>query len=67
MSEVRAVESKPDEALARVHAARRLREGGRKKESRAELQGALDFYRRAGAVAYMLEAEDMLAAERTTL
>jgi class 3 adenylate cyclase/tetratricopeptide (TPR) repeat protein len=61
------IESKPDEALARVHAARRLRERGRKRESRTELKNALDFYRQAGAAAYMPEAEDLLAAGRTTL
>jgi class 3 adenylate cyclase len=49
--------SLPDEAFARLHAARHLLGTGRQAEGRAQLQGALAFHRDVNASAYIREAE----------
>jgi hypothetical protein len=49
--------SLPDEAFARLHAARHLLGTGRQAEGRAQLQGALAFHRDVNASAYLREAE----------
>ena len=54
--------ARPDEADARLHAARGLVEGGRRAEADAQLRRALAFYGRVGAVRYAREAETLLAA-----
>jgi class 3 adenylate cyclase/tetratricopeptide (TPR) repeat protein len=53
--------SGPDEALARLHAGRRLLAGGRADEAKAELHRALEFHRRVGAERYVQEGEALLA------
>jgi hypothetical protein len=56
--------SLPDQALARLHAARRLVASGRRDEANAELDLALAFHRRVGAKRYVQEGEAVLAAAR---
>jgi class 3 adenylate cyclase/tetratricopeptide (TPR) repeat protein len=53
--------SAPDEALARLHAGRRLLARGRASEAKAELNRALEFHRRVGAERYVQEGEALLA------
>ena len=53
--------SLPDEALARLHAGRRLLARGRRGEAKAELDRALEFHRRVGAERYVQEGEALLA------
>jgi tetratricopeptide (TPR) repeat protein len=53
--------SAPDEALARLHAGRRLLAGGRASEATAELNRALEFHRRVSAERYVQEGEALLA------
>ena len=52
--------SQPDEALARLQAAEALLEAGRAGEARAELEPAVEFFRRVGASRYVREAEALL-------
>jgi hypothetical protein len=54
--------SLPDEALARLCAARRLAAASRRDQARAELDRALAFYRRVKAERYVQEGEALLAA-----
>jgi class 3 adenylate cyclase/tetratricopeptide (TPR) repeat protein len=54
--------SLPEEALARLCAARRLVARGRREKARAELGRALAFHRRVRAVRYVQEGEALLAA-----
>ncbi|MFL5869666.1 MAG: ATP-binding protein [Solirubrobacterales bacterium] len=54
--------SLPDEARARLAAARALLADGRQAEAGRQLQRALDFYRSVGADAYVRNAEGLLAA-----
>jgi hypothetical protein len=54
--------SLPDEAFARLQAARHLLGAGRQAEGRAQLQRALAFHRRVKASAHVREAE--LLADR---
>jgi tetratricopeptide (TPR) repeat protein len=53
--------SAPDEALARLHAGRRLLADGRAGEATAELNRALEFHRRVSAERYVREGEALLA------
>jgi hypothetical protein len=53
--------SQPDEAYARLRAAEELLAADRRGEAEAELNQALDFYRRVGAVRMVREAEALLA------
>ena len=53
--------SAPDEALARLHAGRRLLARGRASEAKAELNRALEFHRRVSAERYVQEGEELLA------
>jgi class 3 adenylate cyclase/tetratricopeptide (TPR) repeat protein len=52
----------PDEAYARLRAARALVEQGRRTEADLQLEHSLAFSRRAGATAYVREGEALLAA-----
>jgi hypothetical protein len=52
----------PDEAYARLRAARALVEHGRRAEADLQLERSLAFFRRAGATAYVREGEALLAA-----
>ena len=54
--------SLPDEAFARLQAAKRLLADGRRAEANAQLQRALAFYRQVQASAYLAEGETLLAA-----
>ena len=54
--------SAPDEALARLHAGRRLLADGRGSEAKTELNRALEFHRRVRAERYVQEGEALLAA-----
>jgi tetratricopeptide (TPR) repeat protein len=54
--------SLPDEALARLCAARRLAAAGQRDQASAELDRALAFYRRVKAERYVQEGEALLAA-----
>jgi tetratricopeptide (TPR) repeat protein len=54
--------SAPDEALARLHAGRRLLDGGRGSEAKTQLNRALEFHRRVRAERYVQEGEALLAA-----
>ncbi|HEU4397487.1 MAG TPA: BTAD domain-containing putative transcriptional regulator [Actinomycetota bacterium] len=54
--------ARPDEAYARLAAARRLFGDGRLAEGRAELDRALVFYREVGASAHLAEARELLFA-----
>jgi tetratricopeptide (TPR) repeat protein len=51
----------PDEAYARLRAARAFVEGGRRAEADVQLERALAFFRSAGATAYIREGEALLA------
>jgi hypothetical protein len=53
--------SAPDEALARLHAGKRLLADGRASEATAELNRALEFHRRVSAERYVQEGEALLA------
>ncbi|HKO86513.1 MAG TPA: AAA family ATPase [Actinomycetota bacterium] len=53
----RQIGSLPDEAFARLQAARQLLSAGRQAEARAQLQRALAFYRDVNASAHLREAE----------
>jgi class 3 adenylate cyclase/tetratricopeptide (TPR) repeat protein len=52
----------PDEAYARLRAARSLVEEGRRTEADLQLERSLAFFRRAGATAYLREGEALLPA-----
>ena len=52
----------PDEAYARLRAARALVDQGRRGEADLQLERSLAFSRRAGATAYVREGEALLAA-----
>jgi class 3 adenylate cyclase/tetratricopeptide (TPR) repeat protein len=54
--------SRPDEAHARLRAARALANEGLPAEADGELQRALAFYRETGAARYLAEAEPLAAA-----
>jgi tetratricopeptide (TPR) repeat protein len=54
--------ARPDEAYARLTAARRLLGDGRLAEGRIELDRALGFYREVGATAHLAEARELLFA-----
>ena len=54
--------SVPDEAYARLRAAERLLEQGRRSEADEQLERALAFYRSVGATAYIEEGEALVAA-----
>jgi DNA-binding SARP family transcriptional activator/class 3 adenylate cyclase len=54
--------SLPDEAFARLQAAKRLLADGRRAEANAQLQRALAFYRQVHASTYLGEGEALLAA-----
>jgi DNA-binding SARP family transcriptional activator/class 3 adenylate cyclase len=54
--------ARPDEAHARLAAARRLLGDGRLAEGRTELDRALVFYREVGATAHLAEARELLFA-----
>jgi class 3 adenylate cyclase/tetratricopeptide (TPR) repeat protein len=54
--------SRPDEALARLRAAKQLAQAGMPNEAGAELERALAFYRDVEASAYVSEAEELLVA-----
>jgi len=53
---------RPGEAYARLRAARKLVEEGRRAEADAELRRALAFWREVGAARYVREGEALLAA-----
>jgi hypothetical protein len=53
--------SLPDEAFARLRAAKSLIARGRRAEGDAELQRALGFFRSVDATAYLREGEALLA------
>jgi ATP/maltotriose-dependent transcriptional regulator MalT len=53
---------RPGEAYARLRAARRLVEEGRRAEADVELQRSLAFWREVGATRYVREGEELLAA-----
>ena len=48
--------------LARLYAADRLNQAGRRAEAEPELRQALDFYRSVGAKRYVARGEELLAA-----
>ena len=52
----------PDEAYARLRAARAFVDQGRRGEADLQLERSLAFFRRAGATAYVREGEALLAA-----
>ncbi len=52
----------PDAAYARLRAAQRFVEGGRRADADVELRLALAFYRSAGATRFIQQAEGLLAA-----
>ena len=56
--------SRPDEAFARLQAAKALLDAGRDHEARGELRRAVAFYRAVDATTYLREA-DSLAGEAT--
>ena len=56
------VGSRPDEAFARLQAAKQLLAAGHQDEATAQLQRALGFYRQVKANAYLREAEALQAA-----
>jgi hypothetical protein len=49
--------ARPEEAFARLRAAARAVREGRSDEGRSQLDRALDFFREAGADAYVRDAE----------
>src|SRR6185437_9585688 len=53
---------RPDEAYARLRAAERFVEQGRRREADEQLARALAFYRSVGASRYVAEGEALLAA-----
>jgi hypothetical protein len=53
---------RPDEAYARLRAARELVAAGRRAEADEQLGRALAFYRAVGATRYVREGEALLAA-----
>ncbi len=54
--------SRPDEALARLRAGRRLLDAGEPDQAREQLEVAVAFWREVRAAAYLAEAEPLLAA-----
>jgi hypothetical protein len=54
--------SRPHEAFARLSAAESLLADGRRVEGNAQLERALTFYRKVGAIAYIRHGEGLLAA-----
>jgi DNA-binding SARP family transcriptional activator len=56
--------SRPDEAYARLEAARRLSADGQPVDARAQAEAALRFYRKVGATAYVQESEQLCFAVR---
>jgi hypothetical protein len=52
--------SRPDEAWARLHAARQLTVAGRSADAGAQLEPVLAFYREVGASRYLAEAEALI-------
>jgi class 3 adenylate cyclase/predicted transcriptional regulator len=56
--------ARPEEAMAREHAAEDLARGARRAEAEEELARALEFYRDAGAQAYVRRAESLLVRSR---
>ncbi len=54
--------TKPEEAYARLRAAKRLAAEGRRAEADEQLRAALTFYRSVGATRYVREGEALLAA-----
>lgn len=60
-----AIPSLPDEALARLRAARRLLVEGRQGEANAKLERALAFWRSVDATGYIAEAEALRAQAET--
>jgi tetratricopeptide (TPR) repeat protein len=60
-----AIPSLPDEAAARVRAARRLLDEGREPEANEQLERALAFWRAVGATRYVAEAEALRAQAET--
>jgi class 3 adenylate cyclase/tetratricopeptide (TPR) repeat protein len=54
--------SRPDEALARLRAGRRLLDAGEPDSAGEQLEVAVAFWREVGAAAYLAEAEPLLAA-----
>jgi len=54
--------SRPHEAFARLSAAESLLADGRRVEGNAQLERALTFYRKVGAIAYIRNGEGLLAA-----
>ncbi|HJQ50725.1 MAG TPA: AAA family ATPase [Gaiellaceae bacterium] len=58
--------SRPDEAEARVHAARQLAADGRDDEAGEQLRQAAAFYRSVGATRYLDEIEPLLTASRAS-
>jgi class 3 adenylate cyclase/tetratricopeptide (TPR) repeat protein len=56
------MESPPDESLARLRAAQALAAAGRRDEAQRELVPALEYFRRAGAIRYLRQAEEALGA-----
>ena len=60
--ELRVIGSVPDEAEARLFAARSLLEAGRRAEADEQLALALQFYRRVDASRLVEECESLLAA-----
>jgi tetratricopeptide (TPR) repeat protein len=56
-----AIGSRPDEAYARLEAARQLMGDGQAVEANTELAVALAFYREAGASAHLAQAKQLLA------
>ena len=59
---LRVIGSFPDEAEARLFAARSFIAAGRRPEADEQLALALDFYRRVGASRWTAECESLLAA-----
>jgi Flp pilus assembly protein TadD len=57
-----AIGSLPDEAEARVRAAKALHRAGRGDEATAVLRPALDFYRSVEAAGLLLKAETLVTA-----
>ncbi len=57
-----AIGSRPDEAVARQRAARRLLESGRPAEAEAQLDAALAFWREVGAAAHLRAAASLVGA-----
>jgi len=58
--------SRPDEALARLQAGRRLLDAGKPDEARAQLDVAVAFWREVHADAYLDQAESLLTGRPAT-